>query len=58
VVVAFSVAAGIKNACDRLLTEKISFASMALETDAYVAWLGAHHGGDSAIGRRFSAQAV
>jgi glucosamine kinase len=41
--------AGIKNACDRLLLEKLPFASMVLETDAYVAWLGAHQGGDGAI---------
>jgi len=41
--------AGIKNACDRLLSEKMPFASMVLETDAYVAWLGAHQGGDGAI---------
>ncbi|MGA7457752.1 MAG: BadF/BadG/BcrA/BcrD ATPase family protein [Methyloceanibacter sp.] len=41
--------AGIKSACDRLLSEKMPFASMMLETDAYAAWLGAHHGGDGAI---------
>jgi glucosamine kinase len=41
--------AGIKSACDRLLLEKLPFASMVLETDAYVAWLGAHQGGDGAI---------
>jgi glucosamine kinase len=41
--------AGIKNACDRLLSENLPFASTALETDAYVAWLGAHRGGDGAI---------
>ena len=41
--------AGIKSACDRLLSEKMPFASTALETDAYVAWLGAHQGGDGAI---------
>ena len=41
--------AGMKNACDRLLSEKMPFASMVLETDAYVAWLGAHQGGDGAI---------
>ena len=39
----------MKNACDRLLSEKLPFASMVLETDAYVAWLGAHQGGDGAI---------
>jgi glucosamine kinase len=41
--------AGLKSACDRLLSEKMPFASMVLETDAYVAWLGAHQGGDGAI---------
>jgi glucosamine kinase len=41
--------AGIKNACDRLLSENFPFASIVLETDAYVAWLGAHQGGDGAI---------
>jgi glucosamine kinase len=41
--------AGIKSARDRLLLEKLPFASMVLETDAYVAWLGAHQGGDGAI---------
>ena len=39
----------MKNACDRLLSEKLPFASMVLDTDAYVAWLGAHQGGDGAI---------
>jgi glucosamine kinase len=32
-----------------LLSEKMPFASTVLETDAYVAWLGAHQGGDGAI---------
>ena len=41
--------AGMKNACDRLRSEKLPFASMVLETDAYVAWFGAHQGGDGAI---------
>ena len=41
--------AGIKSACDRLLSQKMPFASMVLETDAYAAWLGAHQGGDGAI---------
>jgi glucosamine kinase len=41
--------AGIKSACDRLLSEKMPFASTVLETDAYVAWLGAHQGSDGAI---------
>jgi glucosamine kinase len=42
--------AGIKNACDRLLSQKMPFASTVLETDAYVAWLGAHQGGDGVAG--------
>jgi glucosamine kinase len=41
--------AGLKNACDRLLSEPIPFGSIVLETDAYVAWLGAHHGSDGGI---------
>jgi glucosamine kinase len=41
--------AGLKNACDRLLSEPIPFGSIVLETDAYVAWLGAHQGGDGGI---------
>jgi glucosamine kinase len=41
--------AGLKTASDRLLSELTSFASLALETDAYVAWLGAHQGGDGGI---------
>lgn len=41
--------ASLKNASDRLLSELTSFASIELETDAYVAWLGAHHGGDGGI---------
>lgn len=41
--------AGLKNACNRLLSEPIPFGSIVLETDAYVAWLGAHHGGDGGI---------
>ena len=41
--------AGIKSACDRLLSEKMPFASVVIETDAYAAWLGAHQGGDGAI---------
>jgi glucosamine kinase len=41
--------AGIKDACDRLHSEKLPFASVLLETDAYVAWLGAHQGRDGAI---------
>ena len=41
--------AGLKTASDRLLSELTDFASIALETDAYVAWLGAHQGGDGAV---------
>jgi glucosamine kinase len=41
--------AGLKTASDRLLSELTSFASIELETDAYVAWLGAHHGADGGI---------
>lgn len=41
--------AGLKNACDRLLSEPIPFESIVLETDAYVAWLGAHEGEDGGI---------
>jgi glucosamine kinase len=41
--------AGLKTASDRLLSELTSFASVELETDAYVAWLGAHQGGDGGI---------
>ena len=41
--------AGLKSACDRLLSEPIPFRSIVLETDAYVAWLGAHQGGDGGI---------
>lgn len=41
--------AGIKSACDQLLSEVFPFASMMLETDAYVAWLGAHQGDDGGI---------
>lgn len=41
--------AGLKSACDRLLSEPIPFGSIVLETDAYVAWLGAHQGGDGGI---------
>src|SRR4029079_7723938 len=41
--------AGVKNAYSRLLAELRSFASIQLETDAYVAWLGAHKGNDGGI---------
>jgi glucosamine kinase len=41
--------AGLKTAADRLLSELTSFASVEVETDAYVAWLGAHRGDDGGI---------
>jgi len=41
--------AGLKSACNRLLSEPIPFGSIVVETDAYVAWLGAHQGGDGGI---------
>jgi glucosamine kinase len=41
--------AGLKNACNRLLSEPTPFGSIVLETDAYVAWLGAHEGEDGGI---------
>lgn len=41
--------AGIKSAVTRLLAEPHPFLSVAVETDAYAAWLGAHGGADGAI---------
>jgi glucosamine kinase len=41
--------AGIKGASERLLSESTPSASVVLDTDAYVAWLGAHQGNDGAI---------
>ena len=41
--------AGVKTASDRLLSELTGFASIELETDAYVAWLGSHQGQDGGI---------
>jgi glucosamine kinase len=41
--------AGVKAASNRLLAELTGFASIELETDAYVAWFGAHRGGDGGI---------
>ena len=38
-----------KSSCARLLREPHPFASVAIETDAYAAWLGAHDGADGAI---------
>jgi glucosamine kinase len=41
--------AGIRSACDRLRSKLGIFSSIVLETDAYVAWLGAHQGADGGI---------
>lgn len=41
--------AALRSACDRLLAEPNPFASIAIETDAYAAWLGAFAGEDGAI---------
>jgi glucosamine kinase len=41
--------AGIKSACDGLRSKLGLFASVALETDAYIAWLGAHQAADGGI---------
>lgn len=41
--------AGQKDDCRRLLAEANPFASVAIETDAYASWLGAHGGEDGAI---------
>jgi glucosamine kinase len=41
--------AGIKKACDGLRTKLPPFASIVLETDAYIAWLGAHQAADGGI---------
>jgi glucosamine kinase len=41
--------AGIQSACDRLLSKLGIFGSIVLETDAYVAWLGAHRAADGGI---------
>ena len=38
--------AGIKSACDGLRSKLSPFASVVLETDAYIAWLGAHQAAD------------
>jgi len=40
---------GIKSACDGLRSKLRPFASIMLETDAYIAWLGAHRGADGGI---------
>jgi glucosamine kinase len=41
--------AGIKSACDGLRSKLGFFASVVLETDAYIAWLGAHRAADGGI---------
>jgi glucosamine kinase len=41
--------AGMKGACDELLSKLDLFASMVLDTDAYIAWLGAHQASDGGI---------
>lgn len=39
----------LTSANEKLLAQANPFASIAIETDAYAAWLGAHGGGDGAI---------
>jgi len=41
--------AGLRSACDRLCAGLNSFASTVVSTDAYIAWLGAHRGGNGGI---------
>jgi glucosamine kinase len=41
--------AGLKSACEQLRAGLSSFASTLVATDAYIAWLGAHQGGDGGI---------
>src|SRR4029078_7245551 len=41
--------AGLRSACDRLCAGLHSFASSVVSTDAYIAWLGAHRGGNGGI---------
>jgi len=41
--------AGIMSACDGLRSKLRPFASVVLETDAYIAWLGAHQAADGGI---------
>ena len=41
--------AGVTSACERARSCMVSFASIVVETDAYIAWLGAHQGTDGAI---------
>jgi glucosamine kinase len=39
----------LKSACEQLRAGLSSFASTVVATDAYIAWLGAHQGGDGGI---------
>ena len=39
----------MKRACDGLRSKLRPFASIVLETDAYIAWLGAHQAEDGGI---------
>lgn len=39
----------LKSACEQLRAGLSSFASTVVSTDAYIAWLGAHQGGDGGI---------
>jgi glucosamine kinase len=41
--------AGLKGACEQLRAGLSSFASTVVSTDAYIAWLGAHRGGNGGI---------
>jgi glucosamine kinase len=41
--------AGLKSTCEQLRAGLTSFASTVVSTDAYIAWLGAHQGGDGGI---------
>jgi glucosamine kinase len=41
--------AGLKSACEQLRAGLSSFASTVVATDAYIAWLGAHQGGNGGI---------
>jgi glucosamine kinase len=41
--------AGVTSSCKRARAELASFASVVVDTDAYIAWLGAHQGTDGAI---------
>jgi glucosamine kinase len=41
--------AGLKGACEQLRAGLNSFATTVVSTDAYIAWLGAHRGGNGGI---------